>query len=139
MAISQNTVSNTIYVCTPKIAAAVGSALAQTFWGPAPVACTVTAIDFIQGTQGSSTAGLNLFKDTATQAPGGGTSLLVGGTALVSSAIANNTLTACSLNAAAAGLAVAAGDRLSFLLTGTLTALENAEFRVTLNTTTVAS
>ncbi len=135
MAITNLTISAPQYISTPKIAAAVGSALAQTFWGPAAVAGTVSAVSFIQGTQGSSTAGLNLFKDTATQAPGGGTSLLVGGTAIVSSAVVNNTLTVCSLNAA--GIPVAVGDRFSYLLTGTLTALENAVFQVTFNPTSV--
>ncbi len=135
MAITNLTVSTPQYISTPKIAAAVGSALAQNFWGPATVAGSVTAISFIQGTQSSSTAGLNLFKDTATQAPGGGTSMLVGGTAIVSSAVTNNTLTACTLNAA--GIPVVAGDRFSFLLTGTLTALENAIFQITFNPTSV--
>ncbi len=137
MAIVNTNISTVQYISTPKIAAAVGSALAQTFWGPAPVAGTVTAINFIQGTQGSSTAGLNLFKDTATQAPGGGTSMLVGGTALVSSAITNNTLTVCSLNAA--GIPVVVGDRFSYLLTGTLTALENAVFNVVFNPTSTSA
>ncbi len=135
MAITNLTISAPQYISSPKIAAAVGSALAQTFWGPAAVAGTVTAVNFIQGTQGSSTAGINLFKDTATQAPGAGTSMLVGGVALVSSAITNNTLTVCSMNAA--GITVAVGDRFSYLLTGTLTALENAVFGITFNPTSV--
>lgn len=63
---------------------------------------------------------IDVTKDTGTQAPGAGTSVL---SAAVSAKTAANTVNAVTLSATVANLLLAAGNRLSVKFTGTLTAL----------------
>lgn len=108
---------------------------AITFWGPADRAYTVSSVNWEYGVKGGSGATINIYKDTGTTAPGGGTSILVGGTALdvgASTAVVANTLTNNTLNVTAGVTSIAVGDRLSYKLAGTLTALANATMTIVL-------
>jgi hypothetical protein len=121
----QQTVQQTEPAVVPTLGSGSGTT-ATTFFGPADRAYTITAINWIYATKGGSGATFQLFKDTGTNAPGAGTSILSGGTAVdISSttAIVANTTTANAGNATAGVLSLAAGDRLSWQLGGTLTAL----------------
>lgn len=111
-----------IFVTTPTLAAA--SSTAATTFFIAPVACVVTGVNYIYDV--ISTSGtLQLFKDTGVIAAGAGVSILTGGTALAvgSGGVAARTVTAAALNATAGNITLAAGDRLSYQLAGTLTSL----------------
>lgn len=82
----------------------------------------ITGVQMIWSTAGSDagTVTADVFKDTSTNAPGAGTSVLAAAQS-VKGAI--NTTVNVALSATAATLAMAAGDRLSVVMTGTLTAL----------------
>jgi hypothetical protein len=73
------------------------------------------------GTDGGAVTG-DITKDTGTNAPGAGTSILAAALSLKTTA---NTTMSPALAASAATLTMAAGDRLAFKLTGTPTALAN--------------
>ncbi len=71
---------------------------------------------------GGTDATVNVTKDTGTTAPGAGTSILTGGTAVSVRTTANIT-SQLALTATAATLVMAAGDRLAVKIAGTHTAL----------------
>lgn len=93
----------------------------QSFW-VANRAFTVTGVQMIWSAAGTDagTVTIDVQKDTGTTAPGSGTSVL---TAAVSAKTTANTVNTVGLTATAATLQMAAGDRLSVVFTGTLTAL----------------
>lgn len=82
----------------------------------------VTGVRAIWSTAATNggTVTYDVFKDTSTNAPGAGTSIL---TAAVSVKTAVNTVSVPALTATVATLRMDAGDRLSVVMTGTLTAL----------------
>lgn len=94
-------------------------------------AYTVTAISYVQKTQGTSAGAVcSVTKDTGTKAPGTGVALQTGtfdchGT--VNNTVVNGTLTTTTAN-----LTLAAGDRLAVLFAGTLTTLAGVTVTVTL-------
>lgn len=84
--------------------------------------CVVSSVQAYWSTAGTDAGAvtLDVTKDTGTNAPGAGTSVL---NATVNLKGAINTVNTPALTATAATLAMAAGDRLAFKLTGTPTAL----------------
>ncbi len=122
-------ISQNIVVSSPPL---VSTSTTATFWGPADRAYVVAGAKYVISAQ-STSGTLNCYKDSGTQAPGGGTSLLVGGTAVaLDSSLVINTVTTASLNANSAGLTLAAGDRLSYTIAGTATSLAGAVIAITL-------
>jgi hypothetical protein len=91
----------------------------------------VTAIREVHSTAGSDAGAVSVTvtKDTGTQAPGAGTALL---TAVLDAKATANTVQKGTLIATAATLTLAAGDRLSVLFAGTLTALAGVAVAVSL-------
>lgn len=129
---AQTQLSTVPFVANTPILAAASSTTATTFF-IAPVACTVKSISHIYAV--ISTSGtLALFKDSGVVAPGGGVSILSGGTAIAvgSGGAVANTITSDALTATAADIVLAAGDRLSYQLAGTLTSLVGLECSVIL-------
>jgi hypothetical protein len=91
----------------------------------------VTAVREVHSTAGSDAGAVSVTvtKDTGTQAPGAGTALL---TAALDAKATANTVQSGTLIATAATLTLAAGDRLSVLFAGTLTALAGVVVTVSL-------
>lgn len=85
---------------------------------------TINAISMIWGTAGSDAGAVtvDVTKDTSTNAPGAGVSVL---SVAQSVKTAANTVNNETLNATASRLQMAAGDRLAMKTSGTLTALAN--------------
>ena len=98
----------------------------------APQACKVTAISQVHSTAGSDGSAVTavVTKDTGTAAPGAGTSLHQSGSFNLKATA--NTVQTATLSTTAATLALAAGDRLAFKLTGTPTAVAGATVTVQL-------
>lgn len=123
--------SEPLFATIPTLAAA--SSTAATTFFIAPVACVVVGINYIYDV--ISTSGtLALFKDTGVIAAGAGTSILSGGTAINvgSGGVVARTVTSAALNATVGNITLAAGDRLSYQLAGTLTALVGLSATVSL-------
>jgi hypothetical protein len=97
----------------------------------ADAAYQVTAIREVHSTAGSDATPptISVSKDTGTAAPGAGTGLLTAALSLHATA---NTVQTGSLSATKSDLQMAAGDRLSVVLTGTLTALAGVVVTVSL-------
>lgn len=79
-------------------------------------------VDWGTAATDSGTVTVDIFKDTSTNNPGGGTSILAAAQSVKGTA---NTPVSPALSATAATLKLAAGNRLSVKFTGTLTALAN--------------
>lgn len=98
----------------------------------APFACQVVAISEVHTTAGSdgSAVTLDVEKLTGTQAPGAGVACL--GATKVNLKGTANTVQSPALSGTTANLQLAAGDRLSLLLSGTPTALAGLAAQVVL-------
>lgn len=111
-----------------------GSLASQTFF-IADRAMTITAIQEVHGTAGNDAGAVTgaVFKDTGTQGIGGGATTMVGTFNLKGTANTVQSATLLSVDGGGnpnAGIQLAAGDRLSFIFTGTLTTLANVSVTV---------
>ena len=96
-------------------------------------AYTVLAISYVNKTAGNGASPVaSVTKDTGTQAPGAGVTMMTGTFDCTTTA---NTVLNATLTATTANLTMAAGDRLSVLFGGTLTTLAGVVITVTLQPT----
>ncbi len=97
----------------------------------APVACTLSAVEYSWGTAAGATSTLTLTKDPSLTAAGGGTTVLASS---IDASTTADTSAAASLSVTAADLAFAVGDKLSIKVasgsaTGTAKLIVTAYFK----------